>query len=59
MLKYARWTGSEWGIETISSAHVSYAGPTSIALDANGWPHIVYLGYEGTNYVLKYAKDPT
>jgi hypothetical protein len=51
-LKYARWTGSAWSIETLdSTGWVGYS--TSIALDSNGYPHISYNSHF---YFLKYAK---
>ena len=50
-LKYARWTGSDWQIETVDSEG---GGSTSLALDADGWPHISYQ--DGTNDDLKYAR---
>ncbi|MDI6884577.1 MAG: PQQ-binding-like beta-propeller repeat protein, partial [Hadesarchaea archaeon] len=40
-LKYARWTGSSWSIETVDSAG-SVGWFTSIAVDSFGNPHISY-----------------
>ncbi|HEC80650.1 MAG TPA: T9SS type A sorting domain-containing protein [Firmicutes bacterium] len=48
-LKYAKWTGSGWDIETVDSG--GSAG-TSIALDSNDYPHISYNG----STILKYAR---
>jgi len=52
-LKYARWTGSCWDIQT-----VDYTGNvglcTSIAIDNYNRPHISY--YDQTHGTLKYAK---
>jgi hypothetical protein len=44
-LKYACWTGSTWEVQTITL----YAGRyTSLALDANGYPHISsYSSFNG------------
>jgi hypothetical protein len=53
-IKYTRWTGSAWKIETIDS--VDY--PDShhkIALDAAGNPHIIYSSGD-PSYDLKYAR---
>ena len=49
-LKYAKWTGSGWSINTVDSGARGW--DTSIALDSNGYPHISYLATVG----LKYAK---
>jgi hypothetical protein len=51
-LKYARWTGSKWQIETVDSkGNGEY---TSLTLDSSNNPHISY--YNSTNNNLKYAK---
>jgi hypothetical protein len=51
-LKYARWTGTEWIIETVDAGD---AGPyCSLALDSSDRPHIAYLDW-GVNK-LKYAR---
>jgi len=51
-LKYARWNGSAWDIQTVDSiGDVGYA--TSLALDANDYPHISY--HDFSNGDLKYA----
>ncbi|MFH2070688.1 MAG: fibronectin type III domain-containing protein [Elusimicrobiota bacterium] len=54
-LKYAKWTGSSWDIQTVDSAGLVNVGAfTSIALDTNNYPHISYL--DSTDFNLKYAK---
>ena len=52
-LKYARWTGSEWSIETVDS-NGDVGWYTSLALDSGDHPHISYYNY--TNDDLKYAR---
>ena len=52
-LKYARWTGSAWSIETVDSDGC-VGMSTSIALDEGGNPHISY--YDWDNMDLKYAR---
>ena len=39
---YASWTGREWGIQTVDSAHIAN-GPCYLSVDSNGNPHISYL----------------
>jgi hypothetical protein len=52
-LKYAKWTGSAWSVQTVDSTG-SVGSYNSIALDSSNNPHISY--YDGTNANLKYAK---
>ncbi|MFH2071111.1 MAG: hypothetical protein ABIJ11_07930 [Elusimicrobiota bacterium] len=53
-LKYAKWTGSSWDVQTIDSSAGDVGHDTAIALDTNNEPHISY--YDNKNYDLKYAK---
>jgi hypothetical protein len=57
-LKYARWTGSEWAIETVDDMGWTDVGwgemDTSLALDTHGYPHISYTDHAYQN--LKYAR---
>lgn len=41
-LKYARWTGDSWQIQTVDTGSVG--AYSSLALDVNGLPHIGYVG---------------
>ena len=49
-LKYARWTGSEWSVETVGESPFD----TSIAVDSLDYPHISY--HEKNTSDLKYAR---
>jgi hypothetical protein len=51
-LKYARWTGSDWAIQTVDTDLPDGCRYVSIALDSNGYPHISYRARE---YALGYA----
>lgn len=59
-LRYTRWTGSEWDIQEISQVNhlnenlYDYGSGTSLALDSNDNPHIVFI--DGINNGLKYAR---
>lgn len=54
-LKYARWDGSKWLIQTVDTGGIGYVGIyNSIAVDAAGRPHISYL--DATQRLLKYAR---
>jgi len=57
-LKYARWDGSQWVIETITDPDGSsdYGVGCSLHLDALDLPHIAY--YDNANADLKYAALP-
>jgi hypothetical protein len=52
-LKYARWNGTDWNIETVDSAENTGEG-VSLDLDSNERPHMAY--YDDTNEDLKYAR---
>lgn len=51
ILKYAKWSGSAWNIQTVVSTNIGYF--TSIVLDSNNNPQICYDDYSGS---LKYTK---
>ena len=53
-LKYAKWTGSVWSIQTVDSGFSGYSISSSIASDSSSNPHISY--YDTANRDLKYAK---
>jgi hypothetical protein len=56
-LKYAKSSGSGWSIQTVDSVgnyvNQNWFNQTSLALDANGYPHISY--YNGLKNNLGYA----
>ncbi len=54
-LKYAWYNGIDWQIETVDNEGDPWAA-ISLALDAAGHPHIVYIHYEYPNDDLKYAQ---
>jgi PKD repeat protein len=55
-LKYARWNGSEWNIEQVTTVTI-YGRETALALDANEYPHIVFGELVNIgNADLKYAR---
>jgi len=52
-LKYAHWDGAAWQTETVDSAgQTGYSN--SLAVDADGHPHIIYLKLDSTGR-LRYA----
>lgn len=58
VLKHARWTGGEWGIEIVENvAHGWHGHEISIAIDGLDRPHISYcIHYGVTAANLRYAK---
>lgn len=59
-LKHARWTGSDWVIETVDSSTAGLGSwSTSLALDSSGNPQIAYYRASGQNWTrgsgLKFA----
>jgi len=50
-LKYTRWTGTAWDVQTVDSGMVGTY--TSIALGSHDYPHISYFDFNKEN--LKYA----
>jgi hypothetical protein len=53
-LKYARWDGSNWQIDTVDDVTYDGGTNTSIALNSSDYPFIVYS--DATTNQLKYAK---
>ena len=53
-VKYARWTGSSWDIQTVPDPSPNVGRWISIAVDRAGLPRIIY--YDDYNYRLKYAR---
>ncbi|MFX1263018.1 MAG: PKD domain-containing protein [Promethearchaeota archaeon] len=52
-LKYAKWTGNEWSIETVDSWGSSGFGEfSSLAIDSTDKPHI---SYKGNGWEVRYA----
>jgi hypothetical protein len=57
-LRYIRWTGSQWVMETVESSKP--VSGVSLALDSNDKPHIAYrLGHWNEVSTFKYAKKTT
>jgi len=54
-LKYAKWTGSDWSIETVDSGG-DVGRYTSLALDTNNRPYISYCSSDAIREGLKFAK---
>lgn len=52
-LKYAKWDGSQWEIESVETGG-NFGSYVSLALDSNGYPHIAY--FDWLNQDLKYAR---
>jgi len=55
-LKYARWTGAAWSIETVDQQAQGVGVDASLALDSNGNPHISHhkaWGQQGLRYAKK------
>jgi len=46
-LKYARYDGVDWLIETVAGPTPTTSGYASLALDGAGHPHILYFDYAG------------
>jgi hypothetical protein len=59
-LKYASWTGSSWTIERVTSDW-GFFGPgaydTSLALDADDYPHICYFDWYDTDSLMYASWD--
>jgi hypothetical protein len=55
-IKYAKWTGSSWIIETV--VDFEYGGYTSISLDSMDYPAITYVGWTSSSLDknLKFAR---
>jgi hypothetical protein len=56
-LRYARWIGDDWDIVTVDTEAdngwaYAAAYDSSLALDSNGYPHIIYRD----EHILKYAR---
>jgi len=54
LAKYAKWTGTEWKIETIADNLPKTTSHISLCLDSENYPHITYC--DRTYNDIKYAK---
>ena len=52
VLKYARWTGSSWDIQNVTTFFEDNYGYTSLALGYNDYPHISFYNGVGLMYAF-------
>jgi hypothetical protein len=60
VLKYSKWTGNQWKTQRIAAVNLQgessldFGSGTSLAVDSNDQPHIVFIGGRDDN--LRYAR---
>lgn len=58
VLRYARWTGSTWDLQTLDGSGAA-SGSLSLALDGTEEPHFAYSTEEGGGRAVRYKRRST